>query len=227
MIFRPELARAVVRGKKTATRRLVKGDEDRCRYRVGRDYAVCPGRGREAIGRLRVTDVRSELLGVMSQRDAIREGFRTRADFADYWMRLHYPSYMRRHPDGPADEVLELWQDRYGDRLVWVIEFTVDTTQHPRMLRGRMGSISDYTENAHQAASGEPEAVSAVEQAAITKAAQARDQVLRADSTVQERQVIEQAISRLELLAPSPAVASRLRTMRKQLRAIDQILKAA
>lgn len=45
VIFRPELARKIIRGEKTMTRRPIKPGETTCRYRPGRDYAVQPGRG--------------------------------------------------------------------------------------------------------------------------------------------------------------------------------------
>jgi hypothetical protein len=57
MNFRPELAEKVMAGEKTVTRRLV-SDNPRspwyvggCSLNVGQDYAVCPGRGKDAIRR--------------------------------------------------------------------------------------------------------------------------------------------------------------------------------
>lgn len=121
MIFKPELARLVAKGKKTQTRRLVNGKPTR--YEVGQDYAVQPGRGKTQICRVTVLDRRRERLGDLSFEDAQAEGFRGRADFARYWMDLIHD---KRHApaDGlPADDVLELWQQRHGDRVVWVIIF--------------------------------------------------------------------------------------------------------
>ncbi len=63
MNFRPELAEAVMAGRKTATRRLVSDNprspwwREKCVYRVGQVVAVCPGRGRRQIGRARVSSV--------------------------------------------------------------------------------------------------------------------------------------------------------------------------
>jgi len=61
--FRPELAAKVMAGEKTVTRRLCSDNprspwwwED-CSLRVGKDYAVCPGRGKHAIGRVRIVSV--------------------------------------------------------------------------------------------------------------------------------------------------------------------------
>jgi hypothetical protein len=57
--FRPELAEKVMRGEKTVTRRIASTNprspwySDRCGLKTGRDYAVCPGRGKHALGRVR------------------------------------------------------------------------------------------------------------------------------------------------------------------------------
>jgi hypothetical protein len=87
MNFRPELADKVMAGEKTVTRRVVSDNRwspwyvDQCSLKVGRDYAVCPGRGKNAIGRVRIKDVRREPLGHLSDEEARREGFATAADF--------------------------------------------------------------------------------------------------------------------------------------------------
>lgn len=121
MIFKPELAKLILQGKKTQTRRVVKyterGKTIECRYRAGCVYAVQPGRGSASLGRLTVTEVREECLGDLSLPDARREGFRTRTEFVDYWTVLH----------GTYDPSLK----------VWVISFVKgDATDTPRLLRG-------------------------------------------------------------------------------------------
>lgn len=89
MIFAPDLAEAVVAGRKTVTRRRVKGDAP-CRYEAGRDYAVQPGRGKKAIGRIRILSVRKEsLAGITADGEAKREGFRRVADFVDRWAAMY------------------------------------------------------------------------------------------------------------------------------------------
>lgn len=87
MTFRPELAALVMAGAKTQTRRLTRGR--RCSYKVGKTYAVQPGRGKHAIGRLRVTDVRFQRVGEISDSDARREGFSSADEFVAYWRGLH------------------------------------------------------------------------------------------------------------------------------------------
>lgn len=89
MNFRPELAEKVMTGEKTVTRRLM-SDNPRspwwakgCKLQVGRDYAVCPGRGKNAIGRVTVKDVRMELLGQITEDECRREGFESVQGFFD------------------------------------------------------------------------------------------------------------------------------------------------
>src|ERR1700752_548908 len=89
MIFRPELAKLILQRKKTQTRRLIT-DRTRSRpYLIDKSYAVCPGRGKFAVCRVTLTDIRKARLGDLSLKDAKREGFVTTADFFDYWERLH------------------------------------------------------------------------------------------------------------------------------------------
>lgn len=83
MNFRPELAAKVMAGEKTVTRRLTSTNPNSpwwkggCSLKVAKDYAVCPGRGKHAIGRAVVTSVALERLRLMSDAEARREGFAT------------------------------------------------------------------------------------------------------------------------------------------------------
>lgn len=89
MNFRPELAEKVMAGEKTVTRRLVSDNprspwyRKRCALVVGRDYAVCPGRGKPAIGRVIVLDTVEEALGWLTDREARCEGFPDRIAFTE------------------------------------------------------------------------------------------------------------------------------------------------
>lgn len=81
MIFRRELAEAILRGEKTATRRQMSDNprspwyRERCSYEVGQIFAVQPGRGVKRICDARVTAVYQQLLAYMDEEDARREGF--------------------------------------------------------------------------------------------------------------------------------------------------------
>ena len=113
MNFRPELASKVMAGEKTVTRRQM-SDNPRspwcilgCSLKVGQSYAVCPGRGKKAIGRVVVTDVRRSILGDVDATEARREGFRSILAFREAWTLIN---------DGidPYEEV-------------WRVTFKVDT----------------------------------------------------------------------------------------------------
>lgn len=98
MIFKPELAALVVSGRKTETRRPVSlslyGDKP-CPYKPGRDYAVQPGRGKHAIGRILVTAVEQTVIAAMTPQQAAAEGFVDEDGhgyieaFRAYWERLY------------------------------------------------------------------------------------------------------------------------------------------
>lgn len=109
MNFRPELAEKVMAGEKTVTRRLASSNprspwwEGGCSLKVGRDYAVCPGRGKTAIGRARIVSVERQALGHLSLSEAEREGFFHAADFERAWAAIN----------GTYD----------SDVIVWRVEF--------------------------------------------------------------------------------------------------------
>lgn len=123
MIFRPELARLIVRGKKTQTRRPLRrppmsewkvsrktGRRRRrapwrevtidgqafvaCRYEAGRSYAVQPGRTKAADARIVVTSVECQRVGAITFDAARAEGFRTTSEFKAYWTRLYEPELL-------------------------------------------------------------------------------------------------------------------------------------
>lgn len=92
MLFKPELAAKILRGEKTETRRLKKpGDRlvngrtvyrnGRVQWELGRTYAICPGRGKRAVGRIRLTCISEEIVGAIREECAIQEGFRSRDEF--------------------------------------------------------------------------------------------------------------------------------------------------
>ena len=155
MLFKPELCQAILDGRKTQTRRLVKSGEAcrdgitisrhwisrftfmpppgekllkwdyiRPKWQVGRTYAIQPGRGKKAVGRLLLTGIRKEHLqeiscgGYMYRSDIQQEG----CPF------VNDPGQMG------LDEVewfIELWDSinakkgtRWDDNPeVWVLEF--------------------------------------------------------------------------------------------------------
>lgn len=109
MNFVPELAAKVMAGEKTVTRRIASTNprspwwNQGCKLKAGRDYAVCPGRGKHAIGRVRITNVRLEPLGLVRTDEARREGFPDALAFGLAWARIN--------------------GGYHADTVVWRIEF--------------------------------------------------------------------------------------------------------
>ena len=114
MIFGPEMVEKVLAGEKTETRRLVKykdGREVPCRYAVGGDYALQPGRTEPGVPgvRLRVLSVSREHLGQMEHGKALREGFTGTGEFFRYWGGLH-----GRGPSARVvPDLVEVWVIRF------------------------------------------------------------------------------------------------------------------
>ena len=117
MNFRPELAAKVLDGSKTVTRRLASSNprspwyEGGCGLKVGRDYAVCPGRGKPQLGRVVVTAVELMRLGRVHPAEALREGFESVAEFEEAFAGIN----------GACDP----------DWLVWRIEFRREAADDP------------------------------------------------------------------------------------------------
>lgn len=117
MNFRPELAEKVMAGEKTVTRRLVSGNPrspwyiERCGLKVGQDYAVCPGRGKDAIGRVTIVHLLRGPLGWLSDGEAREEGFPDAMSFAEAWGEIN-GSYR-------------------PDELVWRVAFKLRTDPKP------------------------------------------------------------------------------------------------
>lgn len=110
----------VLTGEKTQTRRLVKpdqwietvyydapqmyvytgGSQRRCVYGTfhsvlyPKTYAVQPGRGQKAVGRIRITHIRREDVRNISEEDARAEGFTDIDDFLETWCGMHDPSIL-------------------------------------------------------------------------------------------------------------------------------------
>jgi hypothetical protein len=103
VIFRSDLADLVVAGVKTQTRRRLSDNErspwwrDRCAYAVGGDYAVQPGRGVPAIGRVVIEAVDKVLLGHITHDDAIAEGCSDVRDFMHTWAKINGYWQPREH----------------------------------------------------------------------------------------------------------------------------------
>jgi hypothetical protein len=86
LIFTLDNVDKILTGEKTQTRRLARGP---CKYRVGQDYSVQPGRTKREVARIAVTGIRREALGEIGHRDARAEGYPSTTEFWDAWSDLH------------------------------------------------------------------------------------------------------------------------------------------
>lgn len=99
VIFSPDLAEKVIASQKTVTRRPRTGsnpsgkpggwEDEPCRYKAGKTYAVQPGRGKKAIGRIRVLSVRPELMTDLDDDEARLEGFANTREFTAKWLSIY------------------------------------------------------------------------------------------------------------------------------------------
>lgn len=95
----------VLSGRKTRTSRLVKpGDaavpgadgsieavtlNGRDKYRVGKTYAVQPGRGKPAVARIRLLSIERKVVAKATNEDAKAEGYDSREAFFETWRSIH------------------------------------------------------------------------------------------------------------------------------------------
>lgn len=109
MNFKPELLAKVLAGEKTQTRRPVKPEHfygapegkftpggvyrkskdpltpHGAVWHLNQDYAVCPGRGKKQVGRIRIISIRCEDVRNISVDDARAEGFEGPGEFLNAW----------------------------------------------------------------------------------------------------------------------------------------------
>lgn len=205
MTFRPKLIAKIVAGHKTETRRP--RTDDRCQYRVGKDYAVQPGRGKHEVARIEITDVRQEALGDIDDKGARREGFKNRAEFMDYWLELY----------GELDEALPVWAITFkavGPKALYLT--------HP--IPKRQG---DYTTNAEKAID-DLETVDRPTLESYAKDARAKPHAATRKLWEHEREQLAGSIERLEQdVGANDLLASELRVLRRRLAAIDRKLQRA
>lgn len=106
MTFREDLARQVLAGTKTVTRRAANTNprspyyQGKCGLRAGQSIAVQPGRGKPAIGRAEVLAVWLEPLGHLTDDAARAEGFKDRRDFEAGWASIN----------GTYDPTVHVWR---------------------------------------------------------------------------------------------------------------------
>jgi uncharacterized protein YhfF len=165
MLFKPELCEKILKGEKTQTRRIKKSGERfvdylpggkavfterRTKWVVGQTYAICPGRGKPAVGRIRLLDIREERVKDISEADAIVEGVDKncpgdwqncpgcldlkRCDAEGEYIRYPVELNESYQAFSAAESFLSLWNSIYtkpGQRVednpeVWVLVFELE-----------------------------------------------------------------------------------------------------
>ena len=113
------------------------GDKIFNRWTVGKTYAVQPGRGQKAIGRIHILDIRREDVRNISHEDVKAEGFIDRSHFTLTWCNMHdkklnllWYDCFHWEQDGEWHEGFEEFYDYLKTRPIefyraWVITFEV------------------------------------------------------------------------------------------------------
>jgi len=101
LLFKPQHVKLILEGKKTQTRRI-----SRPRVKIGGIYkAKTKLFSREHFALIKITGLRAEKLGDISDEDVKKEGYNS------------------------LEEFMEVWKSIYGswepERIVWVLEFEV------------------------------------------------------------------------------------------------------
>lgn len=149
----------VLSGEKTATSRIVKlcdigqmnsiGGADmepgegiyavmdhntsRTIYAVGQDYAVQPGHGQKAVGRIRITSIERYDVRTITEARARAEGYSDPLEFLGTWVSMHDKTYWARRSsefvyrkDGIRSDIMyRLSQRQTGYYDAWFLTFTL------------------------------------------------------------------------------------------------------
>lgn len=125
---------------KTQTRRIVKAGDvylentrtgqcgvfqddikvsDRPKYIIGKTYAAQPARGKPAVARIRITDIRREDVRAISVEDVWQEGFLSKFEFMQTWVAMHDKPVLR-YPDWKLSSLSGRPAERYD---AWALTF--------------------------------------------------------------------------------------------------------
>lgn len=92
-------------------------------YEVGKTYAVQPARGKPAVARIRITDIRREDVRNISDEDALAEGFGDRESFLELWVEMHDPSALLSYQALYRDGAISAQPAERYDAWVLTFEF--------------------------------------------------------------------------------------------------------
>lgn len=153
MILSPPQARAVAAGRKT-THRVPANGPQCSSAKVGVQYPVKPGRSKDPICHVEVTEITQQRLGDITYQDARAEGFRTTQEFKAQWVRQHNAGWVERElldkaqaiedqclldPEGYV--LCRRFDLHHAHRWVHVIRFKV-VSDRPKYLAPKLGYTS-------------------------------------------------------------------------------------
>jgi hypothetical protein len=172
MIFSAPLYGRVLAGRKTQHRRPVLRNDAATKHRPGMRHCVKRRQDTPAEAHIVLTDVRREPVGEITFEDARAEGFKTRAEFAYYWLNLHDRQWakwnqerLERGEELLSDfDALERFNGQHFNRQVWVLTFELDHSDRPRLLADR-NARTDYTEQPARSLRGSADAGEAIDAA--------------------------------------------------------------
>lgn len=225
MIFKQKLIDRIRDGAKTQTRRVLKPEHvaeverlrrqgkdpaGACRYKVGRSYAIKPGRTSAGVARVTITAVCVERLGDITPDDAKREGFARKgigstSMFFDYWRELH----------GEVDE----------DLLVFAISFAYGHDQLRLLSTPVPGRSGDYTTALGQTIDEGAEGVDESSQQRFSdQAHRSKGQQHLLNQARRERYELERRLERAvsDAGARGVDISSPLRVIERQLQKIER-----
>lgn len=87
MLFAPFSIDKVLSGEKTVTRRLAKSPK--CKYRPGLICSIKINVDSDSLGLIEIVDVKKEVLGQLTSKEAMLEGFGGKQGFYLFWDKLY------------------------------------------------------------------------------------------------------------------------------------------
>lgn len=109
-------------GTVTAVYQLISTDNERLIWRVGGSYAAQPGRGQNAIGRVKILKIEDQDVRHITPDEARAEGFASVGDFLAVWIKMHdKKAYARWEVLGR--DLSYLWQRARENYQAWVLWF--------------------------------------------------------------------------------------------------------
>ncbi len=146
MLFKPEMCKQILAGDKTQTRRVVNPKErifisdpkyhtvttdGRVKWQVGCTYAIQPGRGKKAVGRIKLLSIRQERLQNISDDDCLAEGIFKH--YGHYSWACLWVDIGQKYYSTPRYAFQALWDSintkkdtRWADNPdVWCLEFVL------------------------------------------------------------------------------------------------------